>query len=122
MPLILIADDDLAYSTLLGDLLRSDGYEVEAISDAGQLDSRLTAHGFNAAILDMQMPMGGGPVAAKRIRAHYANVTIPIIVCSGMPIEMAQPWFKGMAKVSIFQKPTNFLALLIELRRLLSEP
>ena len=122
MPLILVADDDPAYVSMMTGCLQSDGYEVEAISDAGQLDAKLAARGFNAAILDMQMPMGGGVAAVKRIRAHYAHVTIPIIICSGMPAERAGEWFKGIPKLTVFQKPPNFPALLAELKRLLSEP
>jgi len=122
MPLILIADDDEAYCAILADCLQTEGYEVEAVSDAGQLESRMATRGFHAAILDMQMPLGGGVVAAKHIRARYANIVIPIIVCSGMPADMTRAWFEGVPKLSVFQKPLDFRKLLDELARLLSQP
>ncbi|MBI5246404.1 MAG: response regulator [Elusimicrobia bacterium] len=121
MSLILLADDDPAYLTMMTDCLKLEGYEVETARDAGQIGARLSQQPFNAAILDMQMPMGGGVAAAKRIRAHYAHITIPIIVCSGMPVDKTKEWFQGMPKLTVYQKPPDIRTLMTELKRLLSE-
>lgn len=119
MALILLADDDPAYLTMMTDCLTLEGYEVETVRDAGQIEAALTARPFNAAILDMQMPLGGGIAGVKKIRSHYAHVTIPIIVCSGMPTDKTMEWFKGMEKLTVYQKPPDIRALMTELKRLL---
>jgi hypothetical protein len=59
--------------------------------------------------------------AARLIRARFANLVIPIIVCTGMPVEKAREWFSGMAKLAVFQKPPDLAALMAELSRLLTE-
>ena len=92
---------------------------METVSDAGQIEACLTARPFNAAILDMQMPLGGGIAGVKKIRSHYAHITIPIIVCSGMPADKTKEWFKGMAKLTVYQKPPDIRVLMAELKRLL---
>lgn len=122
MATVVIADDDAHFAELLKDFLSVNGYQVETVRDGGQLEALMKAGGFNAAILDMQMPMGGGIAAARRIRTYFNNITIPIIVCSGMPVEMSQKWFEGMSKLSVFQKPPDYGVLLAELGRLLNEP
>ena len=67
---ILIADDDPSVRSTLADLFTSfPGFELVAqAEDADEAVAASALHRPDVALLDVRMPGGGGPSAAKRIR------------------------------------------------------
>lgn len=67
---VVIADDDDAICAALGDLLRdSPGFDLVGTDrDADQAVALVSRHRPHLVLLDMRMPGGGGPQAARDIR------------------------------------------------------
>jgi DNA-binding NarL/FixJ family response regulator len=79
---VLIADDDPAVRSALGEMLGSEpGYEVVGVAaDPDSAIGLADAHRPDVAILDVKMPGGGGVRAAEGI--HRASPTTCIVVLS----------------------------------------
>jgi len=116
MSYVLIADDDDAYARLVADMLVEQGYEVDRATDAMQFAAMLDKRLPQLAVVDMQMPGGGGPAAVKAVRARSP---LPVIVCSGMPAAQASRWFAEYERVVILEKPVDLDALARTVSRLL---
>jgi EAL domain-containing protein (putative c-di-GMP-specific phosphodiesterase class I) len=82
---ILIADDDANIREALRDLLDSeDGLEVVAVAaDAPEAVNAATLERPDVAILDVKMPGGGGPAAARGIRAGSPETRIVALSAYG---------------------------------------
>ncbi len=120
MSYLLIADDDDAFCRIAADLLGEQGYEVERARDASQFAAMLDKRLPHLAVVDMQMPGGGGPAAVKAVRSRSPHRPIPVIVCSGMPAAQLQAWFGADPSVVILTKPLDWEVFLRETARLLT--
>jgi CheY-like chemotaxis protein len=119
MALIVVAEDNGLHALLLRDFLAAQGYEVSVVQDAGQFAAEIEKRCPDAAIVDMQMPAGGGVAAVRALRERYANAQVPVIVCSVMPPEEVGKWFPGVTGLTILQKPPKLDLLGEELKSLL---
>src|SRR6266545_8403167 len=77
---ILVADDDDALRETLTELLRFEGYEVEAARDGLQAVLSATRTRPSVLLLDMRMPILDGWQVARQLAALGVNV--PIVVMS----------------------------------------
>lgn len=118
---ILLVDDDSDLVEVLGDLLRDEGHLVHtaATGEEGLLVLR-SASLPEALVLDVDMPILGGPGMAHKMLLHDAGEeNIPIILVSGNPDlpgiakRMGTPYFLG--------KPCRIGPFLSLLARALSE-
>lgn len=80
-PRILVADDQEVNLRLLGNILEREGYAVEKCSDGTEVLARLESMGRlpDLVLLDVKMPGMDGLETCKRLIAHEAWSTIPII-------------------------------------------
>jgi len=91
---ILLAEDNLVNSKLVAALLRRSGYEVEAVEngrDAVNLivqNEASPSNRFDAAILDVNMPVMKGDAAARALREK--GIQIPLIALSGNVLKSEQ--------------------------------
>lgn len=120
MSFVLIADDDDAFAKIATDLLLEQGYEVDRAKDASQFSAMIDKRLPHLAVVDMQMPGGGGPAAVKAIRSRSPHRPVPVMVCSGMPAAQLQTWFGADPAVTILQKPIDWEKFLLEAARLLA--
>lgn len=67
-PRILVVDDDADLRRLIGEFLRGHGLDVEAASDAREMDARLAQAKFDLVILDLMMPGEDGLSVLRRLR------------------------------------------------------
>ena len=118
---ILFVDDDLDIAEAFSDLLRSEGHEVRTASTGEEGLQLLRAEPLpSTVVLDVDMPILGGPGMAHQMLLHDAGEEkIPILLMSGridlpqVAARMGTPYF--------LRKPANIHAFLDLLDRALRE-
>jgi CheY-like chemotaxis protein len=118
---LLLVDDDGDLVELLADQLRSEGHEVRTASNGEEgLEALRTPPLPDAVILDVDMPILGGPGMAHQMLLHDAGQElIPIILLSAKNnlAEIA----KKMGTSYFLRKPCDLTAFLGLLDRALHE-
>ncbi len=84
MPRILVVDDDAAIRETWDDLLWSQGYEVEAVSEGREALTRLETQAFDLMLLDVLLPHLNGFAVMERLRMHASLRELPVILVSGL--------------------------------------
>jgi DNA-binding response OmpR family regulator len=80
---VVIADDDPTIVTLVSLRLEVDDYEVIGSPSGEDALEQIRRHAPHAAILDVQMPGGGGLAALEQIKADPATAGIPVMMLTG---------------------------------------
>ena len=75
-PRVLVADDDLFIHSVLTTLLRAEFEIVATARDAEQAIALAAEHSPDVAIVDVEMPLGGGLHAARGIRSRSPGTAI----------------------------------------------
>ncbi|HEY6921854.1 MAG TPA: response regulator transcription factor [Steroidobacteraceae bacterium] len=84
-PTILIVEDDAAIRRLVSEVLRNEGFSVEAAEDASGMDAILARTRPDAVILDLMMPGEDGLSICRRLHAHEL---FPILILSAKSDEI----------------------------------
>jgi two-component system, NarL family, sensor histidine kinase EvgS len=119
---ILVCDDDTVSSTLLAEMLRSDGHAVVVVDSVAAALERWRLGDIRAVISDLNMPTAGGAELVQRLRAeeHSASTRTVLIICSGDP---APPLADHAPPFDAFiSKPVDMRTLSDTLRALGIEP
>lgn len=74
---VLIVDDDVEVTAMLGDYLRGEGFEVDAVYSAEEGVPAATSGAYDAVILDVMLPRLMGTDALRLIRQ---NSDVPVIM------------------------------------------
>ena len=84
MPKVLIIEDDVDTSRLMGKLLSQNGYQVLAAIDAYQGINLIRKERPDLVILDLKMPAGGGIGVLKSIRSSmlFSFTTVVVVTAS----------------------------------------
>src|SRR5690348_16648970 len=83
---ILIIDDDVEVTAMLGDYLRGEGFAVEALYNAEDGIPAATSGAFDAVILDVMLPRLLGTEALRRIR-QKSDVPVIMLTAKGDDID-----------------------------------
>jgi CheY-like chemotaxis protein len=78
-PRVLLAEDNLASRKLAGIMLKSAGYDVEAVEDGGLAVAAAAQRQFDFILMDYHMPGMDGAEATRRIRAIAGYEALPIL-------------------------------------------
>jgi DNA-binding response OmpR family regulator len=118
---LLLVDDDNDIVEALGELLRAEGHTVQSASTGEEGLSVLRASPLpDALVLDVDMPVLGGPGMAHKMLLHDAGEeSVPILLMSArqdLP-EIAEE----MGTSYVVKKPTTIGAFLLVLDRALRE-
>lgn len=79
---ILLIDDDLRLSGMVGDYLRAQGYEVSCAPNLTSGRELLTRLSFDALVLDLMLPDGDGLDLCRELRATARNRHLPLLMLS----------------------------------------
>jgi two-component system sensor histidine kinase RpfC len=116
---LLVADDNATNRHVLQKIFRSAGHSVTLVTDGEQALDALADQDFDAAVLDVNMPVMGGIEAAKIYRmSSMGSVTIPLLALTAdaTPATRDCCLEAGMAACAVKPvEPTRLLAMIDEI-------
>jgi DNA-binding NtrC family response regulator len=110
-----LIDDEPVIHEVLGQLLSSEGYEVEISSSGDEALGKLTEQSFDLTLLDLLMPGLDGLTVLQRIREKDPQATV-IIITAYASVESALAAMK-MGAYDYIQKPFKHDELLLTIQR-----
>ncbi len=116
---ILIADDDRSMRVALQNVLASDGYEIESVSDGIEAVSRCEKNMPNLIILDALMPNLNGFEACKKIRMLQRSKYVPILIVTALEDEKSIEQAFECGATDYIPKPIHFAVMRQRVARLL---
>jgi DNA-binding response OmpR family regulator len=86
---VLLIDDDARLSAMVGDYLRSGGFEVDAVGTLAAGRERLGAHHYEALVLDLMLPDGDGLDLCREVRHNARTRHLPLLMLTarGEPLD-----------------------------------
>jgi len=84
MTKVLIVDDDVQATTLLGKILTLDGYETVSVNDSSQAMQVAKSTAPDLILLDLMMPDPNGFEVCKMLRADANFIQTPIIIITAL--------------------------------------
>ena len=113
---ILIVEDDPEIRQLVGNLMRSEGFDVEAAEDARQMDEILSRRRPDLVVLDLMLPGEDGLSVCRRLRAHD---NLPILMLTAKSDEIDRVVGLEMGADDYLVKPFGPRELLARVRAVL---
>ena len=77
---LLLIDDDARLTTMVGDYLRSAGFEIDSAASLAAGRQRLAAQPYDALVLDLMLPDGDGLDLCRELRANAATRQLPLLM------------------------------------------
>jgi CheY-like chemotaxis protein len=119
MAKILLIDDDPDIRTVMGVMLKKEGYEVETASGREEALKKLEQEKPALILLDVLLSGSDGRELCREIKAQNATKHIPIIMFSGHPGAAQQ--FETYGANDFISKPFNTETLLQKLSQQIGE-
>jgi DNA-binding response OmpR family regulator len=117
---ILVLEDDPATAGAVVDGLRGRGYEVALAADALAARDLAERQPFDAAILDLMVPNGGGYFALDALRARAPGLPVLILTARDSVADRVEGLERGADDYLV--KPFAFVELAARLAALLRRP
>ncbi len=105
---ILLADDNVDITELLGDYLTSKNHRVIIAHDGFELAEKALAHRPHLIITDIQMPGAYGSSTYKVLQNDPKTNKIPILFISAHPYERIKSILPDDPKTRFLHKPITF--------------
>ena len=99
---VLIVDDEAAFSTMLKDYLKTQGYEVSMATNHEDAINSFRRNQPKVVILDFNMPIVTGEKFLPILQT--VNPLIRVIVITGCLEEEVEDRFKGLGYFAFFEK------------------
>ncbi|NNC68727.1 MAG: EAL domain-containing protein [Gammaproteobacteria bacterium] len=116
---ILIADDDRSMRVALHNVLASDGYEIESVSDGVEAVKRCEQSMPGLILLDALMPNLNGFDACKKIRMLKGGKHVPILIVTALDDESSIEQAFDSGATDFIPKPVHFAVMRQRVSRLL---
>jgi two-component system, OmpR family, phosphate regulon response regulator OmpR len=117
LPRILVVDDDLRLRDLLRRYLEREGFAVEAVPHANELEATLAANGCDLIVLDITLPGRDGLAVCRALRD--AGNLIPIVLLTARGDEVDRIIGLEAGADDYLPKPFNPRELLARIRAVL---
>ena len=114
--LIAVVEDDPEIRSLVGALLRREGFDVEACANASELDRAIERRRIDLVILDLMMPGEDGLSVCRRLRARG---DIPILMVTAKSDDIDRILGLELGADDYLPKPFNPRELLARVRAVL---
>lgn len=114
---ILMVDDDLRMRELLERYLTEQGFEINTVSDANEMDTVLTSNQFDIIVLDLMLPGEDGLAICRRLRS--SGLMTPIIMLTARGDEVDRIIGLEMGADDYLPKPFNPRELLARINAIL---
>ncbi|MCA9214225.1 MAG: response regulator [Planctomycetales bacterium] len=92
LPSVLVADENHTYRHIVQDLLKTNGFEVIAVSDGIAAIEQLSKHQYDLALLDTRLPGLSGVEVVKRHRSMCEKYVPTIAVSTSIDDSEASQW------------------------------
>lgn len=115
---VLIVEDDPSVRTLLSEMLKLEGYEVDHAEDGGAALDRARKERPDLVILDMMLPVASGEEVVRAFWDDQATVGVPILIVSAKYAEM-DTYRQLLGDDKVFPKPFDETALLAKVKELI---
>lgn len=108
LSVLLVEDDDVS-GLLARTLLERDGHRVVLATNGRDAVNQATKGGFDVILMDIRLPILGGPAATRRIRAlpdpKAASVPIVAMTANVLPAQIAR--YKAVGMQTTLSKPVD---------------
>ena len=116
---ILLVDDEQGFSTLLAQMLRMDGYEVDAAYDGEEALEKLKTSKPDAIISDIVMPKVDGFEFFQRVKSDIITKDIPFLFVTAYQDSEVLARARKVGIFGILRKPIDLDQIERRLRELL---
>ena len=117
-PRILLAEDDVDLGRFNAEVLRRNGYHVDAAEDGAVAWEALAARSYDLLITDNSMPKVTGIELIQKL--HEANMTVPVIMATGVLPEWEFTQNPEITPAATLLKPYTIPELLRAVRGVLT--
>ena len=107
MAKILVIEDDVDISRLLGMQLRAGGYEAAYASDAVTAMTVARRERPDLILLDLGLPGGGGLLVLQRLRAIAELAATPVVVVTARTDASGEQDARAAGAVDFLRKPVD---------------
>lgn len=114
---LLVVDDDLRLRDLLGQYLKEQGFVVDLVGDAAEMDRKLARTPYALMVLDLMLPGEDGLAICRRLRGN--GNTVPIIMLTAKGDEIDRIVGLEMGADDYLPKPFNPRELLARIHAVL---
>ncbi len=119
--LILIADDEAPIRMVVGEKLRTSGFEVQEAPDGEEALEKALARRPRLIVTDLQMPYMSGLDLAQRIAGDSRTAGVPMILLTARGHVLNQSLMEGTSIRKIMSKPFSARELVSVISQLLQE-
>lgn len=118
--LILVVDDEVAFSDTVAQILRDEGYRVDVASDGRRALELMAQERPGLVLLDLMMPVMSGQDLLARMANDRQLATVPVLVLSGVLNPALDR--RSARVVGVMRKPIVLHALLVKVASILPPP
>lgn len=121
MSTILVVEDSETYRTMISDLLKSNGFQVETASNGAEALEKVQIGGNlpNLIVLDIVMPEMNGYDFCRRVKNDPKTKDLPVVMCSSKSEEFDHYWGLKQGADAYLNKPFEPNELLSTIKQLL---
>lgn len=120
-PKVLIVDDDPVIRSLLGQVLKKEGFAVVAASDGMEACSAATSERPDLALVDLLLPKRDGYSVLMYLRSREALRQLPVIIVSAESSGQHPEIARTLGAQRFLTKPCDLGALMSAVKDVLQE-
>ena len=112
---LLLVEDEEVLRQLVGQFLRSEGFDVAEAADGGEGVRRFREEGpFDLLLLDLNLPVFSGVEVCRRVK--HADPLQKVMICSAAIVREHEDALRGMGVSQFLTKPYHPAHLVAQIR------